>query len=267
MGTFKADPVLERRPARCSVCGRSARNRSDMQLHIAFDMSLEDVLSTADPLRAQGASLSPFLRRASQRACHSAARHGALVSLSGATQAAGTIGLAPPPAFPAQPAESSSKACSRLSWFAPAAPSSKRKARKPALAVASEQSQGRDSGSSTCKTHTRCKTLSGCVRFAVSGRPRPPRAPFRHVRPPDPAPARAADNRNALRPNRTEGAIEVETAGPKGAKFAVRVRRCGRGRWPSCGRVERLRPTACGRQQPRASRSVWQTCIIRRAES
>jgi hypothetical protein len=41
--------------------------------------------------------------------------------------------------------------------------------------------------------------------------------------------------------------MKVETAGTKGAKFAVRVRRFGRGQWPSCGRVDRLRPTACGR--------------------
>jgi hypothetical protein len=38
----------------------------------------------------------------------------------------------------------------------------------------------------------------------------------------------------------------VDTAGSKGAKFADPVRRLGVGLWPSCGRVNRLRPTACG---------------------
>jgi hypothetical protein len=73
--------------------------------------------------------------------------------------------------------------------------------------------------------------------------------------------------RNALRPNRTEGANEVETVGSKRAKFADRVRSFDRGQWPTCGRVDRRRPPGCGRQQPSASRSARQACVIRHADS
>jgi hypothetical protein len=41
--------------------------------------------------------------------------------------------------------------------------------------------------------------------------------------------------------------MEVETAGSKGAKFAVPVRRFGRGQWPSYGRVARVKTARCGR--------------------
>jgi hypothetical protein len=38
-----------------------------MRLHIAFDMSLEDLLATADRLRAQGTSLSPLASQPTNR--------------------------------------------------------------------------------------------------------------------------------------------------------------------------------------------------------
>ena len=41
-------------------------------------------------------------------------------------------------------------------------------------------------------------------------------------------------------PDRTSrrALLKMETAGSRGAKFAVPVRRCGRDRWPGCGRVD-----------------------------
>jgi hypothetical protein len=47
--------------------------------------------------------------------------------------------------------------------------------------------------------------------------------------------------------------MEVETAGSKGAKFAVPVRRFGRGQWPSCGRSVGVQGSACGRNSARLS--------------
>jgi hypothetical protein len=129
--------------------------------------------------------------------------------------------------------------------------------------------QRRGSGSARAKRTRdakRFETCSICVVCRRQSHTPPPRSkrvfdlacrrdprlaltpPLRHPRSSRPgAWARAADNRNALRPSRTEGAVKVETAGSKGAKFAVPVRRFGRGQWPSCGRDARLRPTVCGR--------------------
>jgi hypothetical protein len=76
---------------------------------------------------------------------------------------------------------------------------------------------------------------------------------------------------NRIAPRWCRGRFEffakVETAGSTGPKFAVRVRGFDHVRQPSCGRLDRRRPSACGRQQPNASRSARQTCVIRRAES
>ena len=133
-GYRQSRPDTRARPARCSVCGRSARNRSvcnstspsicrsktcslletpssPRRQLLSFSSACQPTnrlssdgrpqpRSYAVTLRATGSQTSPC-----SRVQLGQPRQSRLGSPSGATQAAGTIGLTPPPAFPAQPAE------------------------------------------------------------------------------------------------------------------------------------------------------------------